>query len=283
MTKKRGILLVALALVLATASVVYAHWTDTLEVDAVINTGDIDVIWQEYGTDDDGLDNTAFFTASTGSVADSATDDGLGTDYDAWVGTSSDDPLNMIRCTGGVCNYLGGAIDRYTKDVARCEVTASNEGKTLTATITDAYPSYHCSIFAQLSNEGTVPVKAAGFTLNTPVGGTLAYAGLEWVEATAGTTAWCNLPENAGKCPMGIFVGDVPVITFDIANGTMCGTQFDPWATTQDMDLQAYWFHVEQAAAQDASYTFSWEQEFVNWNEWSPEMCTITINGVTYP
>ncbi len=57
------------------------------------------------------------------------------------------------------------------------------------------------------------------------------------------------------------------MITFDFADGTACGNQLDPYVTGDDMDLNAVWFHVEQAAAQNAAYTFHWEQDFVNWNE----------------
>jgi hypothetical protein len=271
--KKRAILIVGLALAIATAGLVYAHWTDTLRVDATVNTGSVNMMFQSYGTDDDGI----------------ATNDLSGTDnngaiqlFDAWGTASSADPANMYRCTGQNCAYLNGGA-RYDKDVAKCTVSASPDSKGLTATITNAYPSYHCSIFSQLSNEGTVPVKATAFRLTTPAGGTLMYAGTEYVEAAAGTTAWCNETAHAGRCPMGIFVGGVPVITFDFANGTACGNQLDPFASGQDMDAQAYWFHVEQAAAMNASYTFHWEQDFVNWNEFAPSMCTVTINGVTYP
>jgi hypothetical protein len=45
------------------------------------------------------------------------------------------------------------------------------------------------------------------------------------------------------------------------------------------MDLQAYWFHVEQAAAQNATYSFTFQQDFVNWNEFNENMCTVTVNG----
>lgn len=282
--KSKGILLIVFTLVVAGAGIAYAHWTDTLTVDANASTGSIDVIWQEWGTDDDGLDNTGFYDAAN-SAADSLTDDGGGAPYDAWGLESSSDPSNMIRCTGGVCNYLGGWITRYDKDVAKCTVEASQDQKGLMVTITDAYPSYHCSVFAQLSNEGVVPVKATAFRLDTPVQGTMMYAGSEWVEATAGTTAWCNEPANAGKCPLGIFdeTSGEALLTFDFANGTACDHQLDPYAAEGDMDQQAYWFHIEQAAEQDTTYSFHWEQDFVNWNEWDPSMCTITINGVTFP
>ncbi len=65
----------------------------------------------------------------------------------------------------------------------------SADGKGLTATISNAYPSYHCTVFSQLSNEGTVPVKATAFRLTTPPGGTLRLVGTEYVDAAAGTTA----------------------------------------------------------------------------------------------
>ncbi len=265
--KAKGILIVGLALLIAAAGVAYAHWTDTLQVNASVATGNINMMWQSFYTDDDAASGDVQVPPGT---------------YDRWGAASSDDPSNEYRCTGGVCAYLGGSITRYDKDVAKCEVTRSVDLKSLTATITNAYPSYHCTVFSQLSNEGTVPVKMTAFRLTTPAGGTLMYAGTEWVAAAAGTTAWCNA--NPGRCPMGIFVGGAPLITFDFADGTSCGHQLDPYVTTgDDMDRNAVWFHVEQASAQNATYSFSWQYDFVNWNEFSTDMCTITINGVTYP
>jgi predicted ribosomally synthesized peptide with SipW-like signal peptide len=271
--KKRAILIVGLALMVAAAGVVYAHWTDTLKVNATVNTGTVNVMWQFAGTDDDGLDNTGFVINGN---AYSNSDNGM-------------DPAEVWRChstDNPVCGYKLGpdlGLTRYDQNVASCTVSASADSKTLTATIANAYPSYHCTIFSQMSNEGSVPVKATAFRLTTPVGGTLKYAGTEYVEGAAGNTAWCNQAENAGKCPSGIFVGDVPVITFDFADGTSCSNQLDPYVPGGDMDQNAVWFHVEEAAAQNASYTFSWQYDFVNWNEWDPSMCTVTINGHTYP
>jgi len=302
--RKRAILILGVALLIATAGVIYAHWQDTLKVDATVSTGDINVIWQSYGTDDDGKDNTGFVDSAAQTLeALSATDDGgpgvLA--YDAWGTESSADPAEMWRCGFGTCGYkLNGefGLDRYDKDVGKCEVAASSDAKTLTVTITGAYPSYHCTVHSQLSNEGTVPVKATGFTLTTPAGYDLGYVGTEYIPAAWGTTADCNTPGNEGKCPMGLWTSfpvplGYPVMTFDFADGTACGNQLDPFGVTGDMDLNAVWFHIEQGddpdtpeienGNMDKDFVFHWEQDFVNWNEWDASMCTVTINGVTYP
>jgi len=289
MSKRKGLLLIGLVLMVAVGGVVYAHWQQTLKANATVSTGSINVMWQSYGTDDDGV------VGNDLSANDNNSDVPPGT-YDAWLGASSDDPAEMWRCTGTSCGYTlnGAGLTRYDKDVAKCEVgLAPGDPTSLTATITDAYPSYHCTVFSQLSNEGNVPVKMTAFRLTAP--GTVMYVGTEYVAAAAGNTAWCNDPAHAGRCPLGVWAGGIPVLTFDFADGTSCGNQLDPFTASGDNDTQAVWFHVEQGddpatpgiidnLTMDQDYSFSWQMDFVNWNEWNASMCTISINGVqVYP
>ena len=78
MTEKRsllrspGILFVALIVMIAAAGLVYAHWTTTLLVQANVNTGRVDVEWQNMFTNDDGVPNPG-----DGELASN-------TLYDAW-------------------------------------------------------------------------------------------------------------------------------------------------------------------------------------------------------
>lgn len=233
--KKKALLVVGLALLMATAGVVYAHWTDTLNTNAQITTGNLVVGWAAAPyTDDPGASN---------------------------------DPSNMIRCTGGVCAYPGSGLTRYDRHVGQCEVVAN--GDTLTITIGNAYPSYHCSVFAAVLNSGTIPLKADGtgtlsFTRWTAALGTVTGSLAMTQDAYSQPQASCN--PAAFNCPWGVyFDGNAlgsPDIMFDVAKGIGPTTVLNPGGTAE----VRIWFHVEQQAEQDAVYTLTMTQNFVNWN-----------------
>ena len=118
---------------IAAAGLVYAHWTTTLLVQANVNTGRVDVEWQNMFTNDDGVPNPG-----DGELASN-------TLYDAWGDQSSLDPSSP---TG----------DRYNKDVARC--WADSDGQDLNVNVENAYPSYHCGIHGDIRNRGDIPLRA---------------------------------------------------------------------------------------------------------------------------
>ena len=128
MKGKRGILIVGVAMMIAAAGVVYAHWTDTLEVNAEVKTGTAGVIWTEVSTNDD----SAEFPSTV------------------LPGNTSRDPSGP---------HPGGsaAEPRYDKDVANC--IADIVGGVLVLTVDNAYPSYHCTTYSTFKNEGSVPMK----------------------------------------------------------------------------------------------------------------------------
>jgi len=69
-------------------------------------------------------------------------DDGGGTEYDfGWGPSSSDDPYEP--------QTMGSLGARYTKDVAKTEATKIND-YTIQVTVTNAYPSYHSTLFFAL-------------------------------------------------------------------------------------------------------------------------------------
>jgi hypothetical protein len=128
----------------------------------------------------------------------------------------------------------------------------------LLVTIDNAYPSYHCTVYATYTNGGTVPVKTTSFAIQ----------------------------EFRGTVPL-VFPDMLYALELDTAYGAddECGTQVDPG----DTEEIAIGFHVLQGAAQNAQYRVTWTTGVVNWNEFytSPDpgnpdpndMCTLTING----
>jgi len=175
--RHKGILLVVMAALLATAGVAYAHWTDTLAVNAQVNTGTLSVDWADVFTNDDGEINGY----DTG-------DDNDGEIYDRYPTNSSRDPA---------VPGAAGDDERYDKDVARC--FASGTEGVLSFTVENGYPSYHCDVNARIVNNGSVPVKATSFayTLN----------GLAQVVDPATGVFTLGNGEITGEIAMGLWCG----------------------------------------------------------------------------
>lgn len=151
---KPAILLVVFAVLIAVGGLAYAHWTTSSYIEGSINTGNVFVGWgYEPGTDDDG--NLA--NDPTGG------DDGGGL-YAAPPGhrnpaDSSADPSD------------GHTYARYTKDVGACYAGIGGEqGEALQFWVDNSYPSYHCHVFAEAVNHGSVPVLPGALTLSAQKG-----------------------------------------------------------------------------------------------------------------
>jgi hypothetical protein len=222
--RSRAILLVLVVVALATAGLVYAHWTETLKVDALAASGAMTLRVTAANTDDDGSQNgwDNVCTADTGG----------GTNYDRWGATSSNDPSSY-------CGSAGYATPRYDKDVARCRVTGT-VGLTSTVSVENAYPGYHCTIRQTAQNVGTIPMKNQA---------TRVYA--------CGPGADCSsFPTNFVALT---YVRATDTFSYDSGDGDpdfelimqqnpegVCGSQFDPGASFGSRVT----FHVLQDAAQ---------------------------------
>lgn len=242
MSKRKGILLIGAVFVLAAAGVVYAHWTETLTVNAEVSTGHMTLVATGGNTNDDGVNNGW----------DGPTDNGSGTDYDRWGSTSSNDPSS----------FAYPATPRYTKDVARCRVTGT-VGTTTSVLVENAYPSYHCVIRQFFTNSGTIPAKNQAIHV---------YA--------CGPGGDCsNYPTNFVEVP---FVKATRTFSYDSSDGNsdfelemkenpngVCGYQFDPGKSYASEVM----FHVLQDAAQNGTYEIRFVLETVNWNEYSLANC----------
>lgn len=242
-----AVLIVAFVIVLGASGLVYAHWMATLTTEGNVNTGSVGVGWYNMGTDDDGMvDNDG-----------SGTDDSIGEVFDMNGSQSSADPSS----------YGPGSVSRYDKDVGQCH--ADGGGDYLNVWIDNAYPSYHCTVYASVRNEGSVPVKAAG--INLTVHKTwcdepgLFFTDEQMTNSYGGTVGWDeqgpfadsngNNQRDAGEVqlwetcteysknvtnflvyggveqPFGIasYPNGPIEVTADIAQGIRCGTQLDPW------------------------------------------------------
>jgi hypothetical protein len=166
--KKKALLVVGLALLMATAGVVYAHWTDTLRVEATVYTGNLNVRWVNVFTDDDGGNNIG---EEPGPLLPGVQvePDGI---FDFWQGTSSVDPSSAASPDGPFAT-------RYNKDVGHCVAFLPDPttGAVMGVQMYNTYPSYHCTIWSFFENQGTVPVKVQSIVTNVYLNGTLEMPG----------------------------------------------------------------------------------------------------------
>ena len=210
-----GTLFMILILALAALGVGYGLWSKLLLINGTINTGVVDAIFYEAFTDDDNVENNEL------------KDDG--DDVVCPVGGGSCDP-----------KAFGPNPDRYDKDVGECfaivDLQADPTKETLKVTVENGYPSYHCTVWFDILNNGSIPLKIQSLTL-TPENFE------NGVQVTVGLSQLaCGLQIDPGLLPSG------EVIMENLAQG--------------DIHI-----HVEQAAEQNTPYTFSAELFLVQWNE----------------
>jgi predicted ribosomally synthesized peptide with SipW-like signal peptide len=243
--RRKALLIVGLALLIAAAGVAYAHWTDTLNVNASVQTGNIGFQITRANTDDDGALGYQSWDHETGVP---------GAPYDAWPATNPEGS----RSSADPSSWL--AETRYDKDVAGCWVRYPLGTNTVNVEVIDAYPSYHCTIRVWYNVLGTVPVRAQRQLVSV------------CFTNCADPANWAPVAYNTGT---GTFIyesgdGD-PYFELDmtVGPGMRCGDQYHQGKS----DYWTVGFHVMQGAEQSATYQVRMTQEFVNCNEWSEAVC----------
>jgi hypothetical protein len=142
-----GAFFMVLVLALAGLGVGFGLWSKLLLINGTVNTGKVDAEFFLAFTDDDDV------------VDDPEKDGGLTPDNGECelFGEGSCDPKEF-----------GPNPDRYDKDVGLCTAIKSQDGQSLTVTVTNGYPSYHCTVWFDILNSGSIPVKIQSLTLNHP-------------------------------------------------------------------------------------------------------------------
>jgi hypothetical protein len=206
-----GAFFMVLILALAGLGVGYGLWSKLLTIDGTVNTGTVNAIFDIAFTDDDNkIDNPDKDPNDAGPCPA--------------FGSGSCDPSSF-----------GPKPTRYDKDVAICVAELDAGQMSLTVTVQNGYPSYHCTVWYDILNNGTIPIKLQNLFL-------------EPVNFTNGLEVTIGLSELA------------------------CGMQIDPDKSSQ-ADIH---IHVEQEAAQEATYTFTGQLWLVQWNEYFTDLCTGT-------
>jgi len=120
----------------------------------------------------------------------------------------------------------------------------------LNVTIDNAYPCYNVSIYGNVSNIGTIPVKLLSATIKYTINA-------EEQSISLPLNQWVDLDlDNDSKADINVFL--------EISNDTDCdGTQIDPGS----FDVYELTIHVKQDAKELTPYFFEIEMVFAQWNE----------------
>jgi hypothetical protein len=137
-----GAFFMILVLALATVGVGFGLWSKLLVIKGTVETGKVDAMFAKAFTDDDNtLDDQAFDLGDEGPCPK--------------YGSGACDPARF-----------GPNPGRYDKDVGKCVAVIDRDDKAkLHVTVENAYPSYHCTVWMDIKNSGTIPVKIQKLTL----------------------------------------------------------------------------------------------------------------------
>jgi hypothetical protein len=212
--KRISLLALVLVIALASMGVAYGLWSKVLTVDAVVNTGDVDAQWAYVFTDDGN------------SVDDNTKDNG-------------DTGICALPLPGGTSHGScdpkapGPNAARWDKAVGTCPAwfDIQVDPTKLHVQIDNGYPLYFCSVWAGISNTGSIPVKIQKVTITDS-----------------------NIATGAGAEVAGNLFADA------------CGTQIDPGGVAE----LSGWLEVLQAAQQNGQYWVDLSIQLVQWNEYQP-------------
>lgn len=204
----------------------YAIWGQQMQVEGVVTMDSMDLNYDKAFTDDD-------------ETIDDPDKDIL----DVETGCDATDPDHPG------CDPAATGPDpkaRYDFDVAYClaSIDTLSTGGKIAVHITDGYPSYHCTMWFDLDNDSTIPVKLNAVKLNG-----------DPVEPDPVTGEWPIVPVDPDQD------GD--------DDGTVQVTGLEPCATIDiaetiqgDVDI-----HILNGADEEETWSFELELIFVNWNE----------------
>ncbi|MEX0682401.1 MAG: hypothetical protein WD904_09830 [Dehalococcoidia bacterium] len=240
-----GGMVMLLVIVLGAIGFGYALWSKVLTIEGVVRTGSVNAEFIRVFTDDDDfVDDSNFDSQDTGDCLISVGPDQspFENDKDPTDGVTSCDPSATGR----------DPKPHYDKDVARCDAIAVDEeqdgepqpgSQRARLAILNGYPSYHCTAWFGIVNNGTIPVLLHHILID----------GAAVVPCGTGASTPYDLSGD-GLPDIEICLSGVP---------TDGERQIDPRDEfVFDLDI-----HVMQTAPQGASLEFSAQACLHQWNE----------------
>jgi len=254
-----------LVLALASLGVAYGLWSKTLTIDASVNTGNVNAEFTEAFTDDDNLLNDPLLDSldvghcplpsvdddGDGEVDEDSIDD-LDNDDDGQV---DEDPPGKLSS----CDPAAGGPDpklRHDKDAAVCLAKTADEDieqvgdQNAQVEIIDAYPSYFCTAWFRIHNNGSIPVKVLRIDVTDEEGNLIIEAAEPSVIYDLDLTGPEGEPD--GLPDLNLHITDIEL-----------RQQIDPGQVVL-LDLE---MHVKQNAPSNSTFSFEVLMQLAQWNE----------------
>jgi len=227
-----GIVFMLLVMAVALTGMGYGLWAQTLTISESVNTGSVSLEYTLAFTNDDGVPTDALFDGDDNNSTSTQI-------FDFNATSSSADPLE----SGPFVGSSNSTTTRYDKDVGQCSAAVSSPDSA-TLTKTNVYPSYHCTAWFDIVNNGSVPVKIKSITL----------------EVAATST---KIDPNGG--PLAIDLGDSPApdVEVEVLGVTLC-QQIDPQDPATRVTIDQ---HVLADAPQGDDLFYTVKIEMAQWNE----------------
>lgn len=243
-----GGIMMLLLLSLAAIGIGIALWSKVLTIEGVVRTGNVNAVFARVFTDDDDAVDHQDFDSQDNPL-----------DCLIHVGPGVPPPGFPDKFDGDrtSCDPAETGRDpkaHYDKDVARCDAVPTDndeeqEGnQSAIVAITNGYPSYHCTAWFFIRNNGSIPVLLHSVILQ----------GLPTQACQLGSTPYDLDGDTTAEV-------EICVSGFECVPGNPeCGEpQIDPGEIfPMDLDI-----HILQAAPQNADLRFTAEVCLHQWNE----------------
>jgi hypothetical protein len=250
-----GGLVMLLVVALAAVGIGVALWSKVLTIQGVVRTGSVNAEFIEVFTDDDdAVDNREKDSQDTGDCLIT-----VGPESPPLIPEMPEFPDKRVD-PGTSCDPAATGRDpkeHYDKDVGRCDAMALPDGRdnepqpgsqAAAVALSNVYPSYHCTAWFDVQNNGTVPVLLHSVTVQ----------GKPAIPCESGASTVYDLDADT-QPDIEICVSELPVCPA----GEKCEPQIDPRDVFQfNLDI-----HVLQTAPQDSILTFTAEACLHQWNE----------------
>lgn len=254
-----------LLLGLVALGMTYGLWSKAFEIHTSVETGNVNAEFIEAFTDDDNrMDDASLDSMDSGRCPSPATDDdGDGqVDEDPTDGEDNDgdglvdeDPEGKLTS----CDPAASGPDpkpRHGRDVGQCFATTTDEDleqegdQNGEVELIEAYPTYFCTAWFRIHNNGTIPVKLLQIDILSEAGDLL-------VEAAEPSTIYPLDLTGPDGDPDGDVDMDLHITTIQLKQ------QIDPsQVVTMDLDMQ-----VLDGAPAGTMFGFEVLIQLAQWNE----------------
>jgi len=258
--KKIGLICLAVVLTLGIAGVGFGWWSETLEIGQnPINTGSLAAIFRDVVSNDDGAVDPWFCLDGVWLPNVDIGDDGSDPTAEQTMFQPVNRIANVANTTVAGAWIMSGGYDAPVMPPA----PPVDMHKTITVSMTNAYPSYHPTVFFNVINAGSIPCKVKVVKLvEVSKGGSP--TGSPNLAMVVCTTYYVDA--DTGNVDTTLDAGDDFSIHLSDDKGHLYDTYlrvYPDWPGTASGNLD---IHVENGAEENTIYDFTVEIVVVPFN-----------------